>query len=155
MNKKHGWDFSGYRQISGFSKEASKIAFWCEFSLFRIQTLTQSHPWTSMVGLQQFRKNYSMVQDVRITVPSGECCNWSNLKSMQIFVCICLGLWVDGSCFEIFFVVAYIIGFPSPLLWPVASVIWQQDCLYAALQALDDWQSSTPFHSHHLIKKIK
>ena len=46
---RHGWDFCSYSQISGFqfsesSKNSVEMHFECDFSPFRIQTLTQSYP---------------------------------------------------------------------------------------------------------------
>ena len=46
----YGWDFFGYRWISGFrfptgsSKNGVYVQFDCDFAPFRSQTLTQSHP---------------------------------------------------------------------------------------------------------------
>ena len=56
----HGWDLSGYSRISGFTfrkkKSGFEIHFDCDFSPFRIQTLTWSHP-----GESSFLPSFSYV----------------------------------------------------------------------------------------------
>ena len=64
-----GWDFSGYRQISGFrllsesNSSGVEMHFEYDFAPFRIQTLTQSHPWC-VLRLLETREHLSM-KDVR------------------------------------------------------------------------------------------
>ena len=47
----HGWEYSGYSQISGFrflsegNQNGVEMHLECDVSPFRIQSLTQSHPW--------------------------------------------------------------------------------------------------------------
>ena len=52
-----GFFFSGYSRISGFgflskNKNGVDMCFECDFSLFRIQTLTQPHPCFTIVVIK-------------------------------------------------------------------------------------------------------
>ena len=76
LNQCHGLDFSGYSQISGFrylserNKTGVEMHFECDFSPFRIQTLTRSHP-SNKQQQRLRRKRTNSVEQINTVIRHG------------------------------------------------------------------------------------
>ena len=69
IRRRHGWDFSGYSQISWFkylsesNKNCFETHFEYGFSPVMIQTLTWFHPWEQQLHSNNFRSSAKPVEE--------------------------------------------------------------------------------------------